>query len=284
MSIRIPNLFDTVRQPEYTGSNRCMPCTVVNILIATIVSVLAGLGVSVGVGISVFAICTAAIYFRGYLVPGTPTLTKRYLPDRLHRLFGTHHIDPPETTDSTRSNIESAEGGASDATSESSAGQALLAENVVTECLNGDDLCLDSTFRTAWRSRITDLREHDTGAEHLAAHIDVDPSELVLANRDGEYAVLYQGDRIDAWPSRAAFLADMAVEPTLSEWCSDWDEFDPAVRTRIIASLRAFLEQCPACDTELETAESAWESCCREGTDVTITCENCGDLVFTGRY
>jgi len=81
------DVVDDLRQPEYTGENRCEPCTVLNLVIAAVLgSVIARksrLGGLLAVGISV-----ALIYLRGYLVPGTPALTKRYLPPEVLRWFG----------------------------------------------------------------------------------------------------------------------------------------------------------------------------------------------------
>jgi len=89
------------KNPEYTGANRCLPCTVVNTLIAAVLAV--GVGVGVGTvagaapgavtGLAAFGVSVAAIYFRGYLVPGTPTLTKRYFPPWLLALFGKGRAD-----------------------------------------------------------------------------------------------------------------------------------------------------------------------------------------------
>jgi hypothetical protein len=80
-------LVDALRRPEYTGENRCLPCTVVNAVIAAVLggtvakkSKPAGLVVLVG--------SAALIYLRGYLIPGTPELTKRYLPPSVLRWFG----------------------------------------------------------------------------------------------------------------------------------------------------------------------------------------------------
>jgi len=81
------DVVDDLKQPEYTGENRCEPCTVLNLVIAAVVGSLVArksrLGGLVAVGVSI-----ALIYLRGYLVPGTPTLTKRYLPPAVLRWFG----------------------------------------------------------------------------------------------------------------------------------------------------------------------------------------------------
>ncbi|WP_396613336.1 hypothetical protein ACH9L7_17035 (plasmid) [Haloferax sp. S1W] len=81
------DVVEALHQPEYTGENRCEPCTVLNLLIAgllgSVVARKSKLGGVVAVGLSI-----GLIYLRGYLVPGTPTLTKRYLPPEVLRWFG----------------------------------------------------------------------------------------------------------------------------------------------------------------------------------------------------
>ncbi len=84
-------LIDRLRQPAYTGENRCLPCTVLNVVIgaigavalAAVVRSRVGIRVSIAVGAVAFAVTTALIAVRGYLVPGTPQLTQTYLPDRV---------------------------------------------------------------------------------------------------------------------------------------------------------------------------------------------------------
>jgi hypothetical protein len=83
----IRELLETVRQPEYTGENRCPPCTVVNVLLAAALGSLVSRR-SKPAGAAVTAVSVGLIYLRGYLVPGTPELTKRYLPPSVLRWFG----------------------------------------------------------------------------------------------------------------------------------------------------------------------------------------------------
>lgn len=263
------SVLEPVQQPEYTGENRCLPCTVVNVGIAAVVAGTVAT-LSLVAGVIAFAVSVLLIYLRGYLVPGTPTLTKRYLPDRIHRLFGAHHGREtavergPET--------------------ETEVGTLLREAGVVTDCPATDDLCLEPAFRDAWRERICEIRENDDGRERLAAILDVDSAELTFEEQHDRYWVLYEGDRIDAWPSEAAFLADLAVDPTLAEWYDEWADRSDRERTLTIASLRAFLERCPACGSDLEAAESTWESCCREGTTASVECPECESVVFSGNY
>jgi len=87
MSSRGTSLRDRVHKPEYTGENRCIPCTVLNVILAAALTA-ASAAFGPVVAAAVFVASLGSIYYRGYLVPGTPKLTKRYLPDRVLRLFG----------------------------------------------------------------------------------------------------------------------------------------------------------------------------------------------------
>ena len=86
------SLVSRFRQDEYTGEQRCWPCTLVNVVIAIVLAGILAVG-WMPLGIAVLLASLAVIYLRGYLVPGTPALTRRYLPTRIHRLFGK---DPTE--------------------------------------------------------------------------------------------------------------------------------------------------------------------------------------------
>ncbi|MDJ1430854.1 hypothetical protein [Halostagnicola sp. A-GB9-2] len=81
------DVVEALHQPEHTGENRCEPCTILNLIIAAILSSLIArkskLGGLIAIGCSI-----GVIYLRGYLIPGTPTLTKRYLPPEILRWFG----------------------------------------------------------------------------------------------------------------------------------------------------------------------------------------------------
>lgn len=87
VSLNEMDLVDDLKRPEYTGENRCLPCTIVNLAIAAAVGALVARRRRVA-GALAFGLSAALIYLRGYLVPGTPTLTKRYLPPAVLELFG----------------------------------------------------------------------------------------------------------------------------------------------------------------------------------------------------
>ena len=89
---QLDRVLDRVRQPAYTGGNRCWPCTALNL---AIVAVLAGalLPVDRLLALLVVVAGTLAVYVRGYLLPGTPRFAPR-LVEPLPVDFG---HDPPET-------------------------------------------------------------------------------------------------------------------------------------------------------------------------------------------
>ena len=79
-------LLGRLRNPAYTGANRCIPCTGVNLGLTAGAALAAGV-VSAPLGLAVAAAGVTATALRGYVVPGTPALTKRYLPDSVLAWF-----------------------------------------------------------------------------------------------------------------------------------------------------------------------------------------------------
>ena len=281
--------LDRLRRPEYTGENRCLPCTVVNAVIALVAATLVGL-VWPPAGLVVLLVSAATIYLRGYLVPGTPELTKRYMPAWALRLFGKE----PAGVETTRATATVPEGSNGDSTAETATPadgeidlEAILEESgVVEECDDEDDLCLTDEFRDVWWRRIRRLRGSDDAAStRLGAMLDVDPEGLAFDEGDRRFTVRYEGNGIGAWDSKAAFYADLAVEPTLDEWLPEWGSLGDRGRTQLIAAMRAFLQRCPSCEADLEPVENVRETCCSARVvGVDVNCPGCDARVFSGRY
>lgn len=163
-------LHETLRQPEYTGQNRCPPCTWVNSAIAIVLSAAVGaltaivtsVAFGVAVGGATLGMSAGAIYFRGYLVPGTPELTMKYFPTWLLRKFdkspeGSH--EPPDTED-VDLEIDPLEG--------------LQASGALEECQDVDDLCLTAAFRRRWHDQFDSLWARNDERAVIAEHFDVD--------------------------------------------------------------------------------------------------------------
>lgn len=246
-----------------------MPCTVVNSIISIVLAALLAV-IWIPLGIAGLIVFGAAIYVRGYLVPGTPYLTQRYFPEWLLQLFGKEPVQEPAETTSIDGPVE--------------VDQLLLDASVVEPCAHEDDLCLTEEFEASWWDRIRRLRGDEAGAlQRLASITDVPAGELDLEDRDGERVLIRDERTIGRWDSEAAYLADMAVEPLLAERIPDWDDLAGRVRTQALAGLRVFLDACPVCETDLEQVENVRESCCGSNiVGVSIECPECETRLFTG--
>lgn len=277
----VHELVRRLRQPEYIGENRCPPCTAVNIFVAVALSLILGF-VSLPLMFGSFVLFIGLIYFRGYLIPGTPALTRRYFPDPVLRLFDK---SPPVSTERGERGPYSGwpngwiEDGHIDP-------ERLFCDmGVLTECEgeDEDDLCLTVDFQEAWQERIEQLR----GAEEqeiLSAVLDrpVSPKQHSVEATDLAFVVEYDGGKgfyHGRWESRAAFVADMAADQVLQARTELWNnaEID---RVRLVGGLRLFLEQCPECGGSVTTREEVVESCCRSQSVLATGCEECSARLF----
>lgn len=266
MSTQSQSIADRIRQPEYTGENRCMPCTFVNTVIAVVLSGLLWLGalqygatdVAPGLGLGSFVVFVGAIYFRGYLVPGTPELTKKYFPRRLLKLFGKlpehqqpHHepgVEPEEI---------------------------LNEAGLIVPCMGGEDLCLTEEFQADWRDRITEVREAGENRESLAEILDADPDELEIEDHDDARLARLDGMHVGQWESEGALVADLAAEPLMADHYDGWEDLKVQDRSRVLVSLRIFLEECPTCEGAVQLTEDQVESCCSTMDVVAAVCSEC---------
>ncbi|WP_049924195.1 hypothetical protein [Halopiger djelfimassiliensis] len=314
------DIVDELQQPEYTGENRCVPCTVLNLVIAAVLgSVIARkskLGGVLAVGLSV-----ALIYLRGYLVPGTPTLTKRYLPPEVLRWFGKEPepdvasglgavdssadasaglssaddapepvtVDEPTATDGHGTATDDAAASA-DTEPDPNAGSVdaidleayFLEHDVLEPCEESDDLCLTESFETAWLEEIDPLAESgvDAAAAIDAFGFDADPESFDIGARDDVRVLRSDSAVAGRWPSRAALVADVAASRTLAEWVDDWDTYDPEAKGQILNSLRMFLETCPTDGGSVSIDEEVVESCCSSHEVFAVTCDETGERLF----
>jgi len=265
--------IEPLREPDYTGENRCLPCTVLN---AAIAAALAG-----GVGAAAAArhgtlpgtllatvllvAFAAVIYLQGYLVPGTPRLTRAYLPDRVLGWFG----KAPSAGNGPGEGAVDVE-------------RVLEQAGAVTEPEREDDLRLTEGFHAAWRDRIADLRERESVGGDLAAVLGVDPNRLLLKEFDGIFVAYLDArdNRVGEWESRAACLADVAAANELRTRYDGWGDLGADERGAVLNSLRVFLQRCPACDGAVTVDEEVVASCCRSVDVLAGTCRGCGARVF----
>lgn len=246
-----------LRKPEYTGRNRCIPCTVVNVALTAVLTGLVAvesLALAAGIG----AVSIVLIYFRGYLVPGTPELTKRYLPKRVLAWFDK---EPMTATDGTFD-----------------PGSVLLRADLLAATPSGADLRLDPTFAVQWASRTRALLEADVDGEQtvLATVLDVPADDLLIADSETGLAAYLDGKLLGSWASRTAFFADMAGMELLADRVDGWDTLSVSIRSEVAGTLRLFTEFCPRCGGLVELDEEVRESCCSTHEVITAACRACG--------
>lgn len=268
MSTQSQSIVDRLRQPEYTGENRCMPCTFVNSIIAVVVSGLLWFG-AVQYGLADLApwvaavslvVFAGAIYFRGYLVPGTPELTKRYFPRWLLKLFGKAH-DHHHHHHAHESSIEPEE--------------VLQKAGIIEPCQDGQDICLVADFQDAWYERIQEVRDAGQNRENLAEILDADAEELEIEAHDEARIARLEGMHVGQWESEGALVADLAAEPLMADYYDDWEDLEVHERSRVLVSLRIFLEECPTCEGPVTLTEEEVESCCSTMDVVAAVCTDC---------
>ena len=258
---RHPSVLARLRRPEYTRDNRCLPCTAVNLVLAAgLVGAVAF--VSPAAAVAVAAVSLASIYLRGYLVPGTPTLTKRYLPDRILAWFGKSEGDASVSAPQDDFDVVSFLGRAS----------------VVVD--DGDDIALDPAFETRLEAAAFDLGSEEALAAASADLLDVDPDRLSFVSADSSWRVVVDGSIRGQWASRAAFVADLAAHHALSERADGWDAVPGAARGRTLSAIRACLDTCPVCSSEIRLGTDVVSSCCREYEVVAATCLGCDARLF----
>lgn len=265
----VPRVVERLRQPEYIGENRCLPCTAVNVTIAVALAIAVvvtlrlpfGVGPASAVAALLLVGSLVTIALRGYLVPGTPTLTKRYLPDRVLAHFD--KLDDPDPTPEP---------------DEIDAETLLLEADVIEPCEHEDDLCLSPSFERALDERRGEI-DVDTDPSRIAAALGVD-GDPSIERHGTAFAMSVDGTWIGQWESEAALLADLIAADALAEHYPDWTDLHEVERGQLLGSLRLFVETCPACGGPVALAEETVTSCCRSIEVAAVRCEGCEDRLL----
>jgi hypothetical protein len=248
-------VISRLRQPEYTGENRCVPCTVVNVGLSVALAALVGLVLTPVAGAFALLAALLAVYLRGYLVPGTPEFTKRYLPPSVLALFG------KETFAERRIDVDP------DAPKD----ELLLAAGALETGEEGEDASITRPFADAWAARLRETR----GREPTEADIG-DALGAEEVSKHGEAAAVIDGRKSKRWLSTPALRADLAAAAELETRLGPWSDLDPTERLDVLRGLRLFLGWCPECEAALESEEYVAEHCCeRPHTVVELVCPAC---------
>ncbi|SEW22484.1 hypothetical protein [Halobacterium jilantaiense] len=251
-----------LQNPEYTGENRCTPCTVLNSLIA--VAAAGGVAlVSPALAVATLLGSAVVITLRGYLVPGTPTLTKRYLPRRVLAWFGKTPLpDEPVPTDDRPENTDTDL-------------EALLSEKgIVRPCASADDLCLSDAVRETWLAHLRTADE--CSPEHVAELTDDQAATYEITEKRGGVVAYDGGSEVGRWPSEAALLADATCAATMSEHYPGWASLSGERRGELLSTLRFFTPECPRASGEVELTTETVETCCSAQEVVALQCVETG--------
>ncbi|WP_080510203.1 hypothetical protein [Halorubrum distributum] len=284
------DLINTLYQPEYTGENRCEPCTLLNVVLAGLLSSTIARKSRVG-GYAALLISIGLIYLRGYLIPGTPELTKRYLPPEVLRWFGKEpqletrsglgrQSESGHNADGTSSETPTAD--PLEGTEDIDLHDYLLAEGILEPCEDQDDLCLVAEFRTDWDDKIAELADKDLEAAEVGSVLGVekDAEEFEIEQYGDAWTLVANSRTLGRWPSQGALLADVGATRVLDSWSTQWSTLAPAQRGQILNGLRLFLKQCPGESGSVSMDQETVESCCSSHEVITVSCDETGDRLF----
>lgn len=272
----LPVIIERYRQPKYTGENRCMRCTTVNFAIAMVLGTIVFGGsvmngaptwITIGAPLVIVTVAGVQIWLRGYLVPGTPTLTKRYFPAWLLRLFGK---EPGP-----------AGGVFTDSTATVDIEDALLEADALETVSDTEEYQLTADFQTQYREALEHLpMEHDEAlTEAIAAEFDLS-GPLSISETRSALQVRKEGQQVGKWESRPALLADVASCNVLSTRSEQWGDMNFNERRQVVGGLRLYVDSCPSCDGPTSFDTKTATSCCNEFEVATVSCDDCGARLF----
>lgn len=276
MAGRVRSLLDWLRSSDHTGDNRCLPCTTANVLIAAAASAIVAVAGSIELGALSFVGAGAVIGVRGYLVPGTPVLTERLLPDRVLAAFEKGPTAPDSAGDDTRA-ADASGGRQKRIASASDPTQFLADRGVVEPCERRQGQCLAGAFADRLREQ-TERRDDVVDNDAVAALFGAAPDTVEVEY--GDHPEVSVGYRHQIWPSRAALVADVAGHEALAGHVDGWASVPREQRLAVLRSLRSYQERCPRCGGPVSRSSSPAESCCRSYDVVTVGCVDCGDALL----
>ncbi|AEH38662.1 hypothetical protein [Halopiger xanaduensis] len=290
----IGRALERFRRPEYTGANRCLPCTALNVGLVAAVAVALAIVDRPVVAAGTVLVGAAAIWLRGYAVPYTPAIGPRLAARMPGDPFG--HADDPATGQRPSGLAEGTDGEAIQPTGDEIV-TALLEAGVVVPVPAADDadgetdtdsetppeLTLADSFREDWRAEMARLRDRDL--EELAAVADdlTVPSVAARASHTVRTeTIVLEGDEVTggvASLTRPIAVAELGAARALESRIDD-----RAIRLAAGRPLRSLLASCPRCGSELTITQT---SCCGEVTPIgetppeKLVCPDCDVRYFT---
>lgn len=254
-----PSLLGRLRNPAYTGENRCYPCTAVNLGLTALAAV-GGSMLWAPLGVGVAAVGVTATALRGYVVPGTPALTKRYLPESVLARF-----DKAPTNDPL---------GGIDA-------EAYLRDaGVIVDGDDGDIHVPAGVFGAVAEEVAAFDNDDEVLAATLAETLGLDPAEVTVASAGVGYGARVGIQPAGRWESRVALATELAANEVFGRRIGGWRALPVDTRGALLGAFRLALDRCPACDGEVSLGSDTAESCCRAYEVVVATCAGCDARLF----
>jgi len=282
--------IDRLVREEYTGRNRCWPCTAVNAVLVAVGAAVVAV-VSPLAAVATLTVGGIAIWLRGYVVPYTPRFAPRLVAALgVEALFhgderrspspgaGDRHrgrerdrdrIPGDGRGDRTGHDDTAAYGLVPDVDEERRAAIAgALVESGVLRA-EGDRFVLDPDVEAAWWERMATLRDRPDRAlaAALADGLPWAGSVTAVGADDRREFRIDRGDAGaddagrdgiagSAWVSRPAAVGSAAAVEALGSR----GVLDPADRALAADAFRLFLDRCPVCEADL--VEEPVGSCC----------------------
>lgn len=285
MSNSVESVIDSMKHPEYTGENRCIPCTIVNVVIALVVAV-AIAWLTIEVAVVFFLLSIGVIYFRGYLIPGTPELTSRYLPESIHRRFD-HHPAAQEYADGAEADededkppllrddfeFETVEKVKYHKENKVNPEEYLLEAGVIEFVEELNDIRLTQEFIDQMDQRFDELDIDEVTEADIGQLYDHEADEVTDENRD--YPAYKVGMMIRKWPSEPSLLSDLASEEVITDFADDWPEVPVEQRADMREMFRYLRDDCPFCGGQIIATEDTVRSCCGTWQVFAIKCDSC---------
>lgn len=261
-----------LRLDEFTGEDRCWPCTVLNGCILLLLGISVGGFVSLPVGVCIILVGTSIIWLRGYLIPFTPRLVPRLLAvlptDRFERPF-LEHVDRTTTPSNSGASEPSVD----------------ITETLVNAAIltvDGETLSIDPRFFEAWWGQMREIGRVPDGTLTTMLRDEIPwVTDVSVVRDDGRWFVLSDGSETienEVWLPTTVATADVAAVRTLAAQT----EIPAELRTLAAPPLRQFLDRCPRCESTL-TQQS--RTCCgspqrvAEGIDLDLVCPECDETV-----
>jgi len=281
----VNRFLEYAKKTEYIGENRCIPCTVLNSVLALGFAVLLGRRSTV-TALVWLLISSGAIYLRGYLVPRTPEITEQFFPDRVLKQF--EHHPPVETEVELKSGPKStddigelATGNGRQRRDSVDPESFLRRHEVIEPCDDQDDLCLTSKFKSEWRDTVDEYKTRPlTGAQVASVFGYVENTSYELNELNGGLILQSSADTIGQWPSQGALVADLATTVVLDNRNLGWRSLSREQQTKILRGVRIFVDTFPTTGAPVDVLEETVQSCCRSVDVIAFVCSETGERLY----